>query len=172
MILVALVTTYVFASAQDIKVQAPELVGVDEQFNVTFTVEGESSNVDCSWDAGSDFQLVWGPSRGSSSSTTIINGKRSRSVQMSFTYVLMPKKAGQYTLPQADITIKGKSYKSPVHKIEVVSDKSSGNSSAKPSDSVFFSCLYLSNFVDSCTFLVLIAPNRYGTRHRYPISSQ
>ena len=135
MILVALMTTYVFASAQDIKVQAPELVGVDEQFNVTFTVEGESSNVDCSWDAGSDFQLVWGPSRGSSSSTTIINGKRSRSVQMSFTYVLMPKKAGQYTLPQADITIKGKSYKSPAHKIEVVSDKSSGNSSASSSSS-------------------------------------
>ena len=134
MTFMVLMATCLFASAQDIKVQAPELVSVDEQFNVTFVVEGESSNVDCAWDAGSDFKLVWGPSRGSSSSTTIINGKRSRSVQMSFTYVLMPKKTGRFTLPQADVTIKGKSYKSPSHSIEVVADNSSsansGNSSA------------------------------------------
>lgn len=134
MTFMVLMATCLFASAQDIKVQAPELVSVDEQFNVTFVVEGESSNVDCAWDAGCDFKLVWGPSRGSSSSTTIINGKRSRSVQMSFTYVLMPKKTGRFTLPQADVTIKGKSYKSPSHSIEVVADNSSsansGNSSA------------------------------------------
>lgn len=134
MTFMVLMATCLFASAQDIRIQAPELVSVDEQFNVTIVVEGESSNVDCTWDAGSDFKLVWGPSRGSSSSTTIINGKRSRSVQMSFTYVLMPKKTGRFTLPQANVTIKGKSYKSPSHSIEVVADNSSsansGNSSA------------------------------------------
>lgn len=114
----------VFASAQDIKVQAPDLVGVNEQFNVTFVVEGESSHdVECNWNPGSDFKLVWGPTRGSSSSTTIINGKRTRNTQVSFTYVLMPGKTGYFTLPQAEITIRGKSYKSPAHSIEVVADK-------------------------------------------------
>ena len=46
MTFMVLMATCLFASAQDIKVQAPELVSVDEQFNVTFVVEGESSNVD------------------------------------------------------------------------------------------------------------------------------
>ena len=40
MTFMVLMATCLFASAQDIKVQAPELVSVDEQFNVTFVVEG------------------------------------------------------------------------------------------------------------------------------------
>ena len=112
MTFMVLMATCLFASAQDIKVQAPELVSVDEQFNVTFVVEGESSNVDCAWDAGSDFKLVWGPSRGSSSSTTIINGKRSSSKQFSFSYIVEPLKEGTFTLPAARLTVKGKEYSS------------------------------------------------------------
>ncbi|MCQ2146386.1 MAG: BatD family protein, partial [Bacteroidales bacterium] len=73
-----------------IKVEAPNLVEADEQFNVTFIIEGEDSPSDFSWSHGDDFKLVWGPQRGSSSYTSIVNGKRTRSVQHTYTYILMP----------------------------------------------------------------------------------
>ena len=48
-------------AAQTIKVQAPNLVASDEQFNLSFTVEGENAPSDFQWSPGEDFQLVWGP---------------------------------------------------------------------------------------------------------------
>ena len=43
-----------------LKVQAPNLVGLNEQFNVTFIISGEHAPSDFRWDPGNDFQLVWG----------------------------------------------------------------------------------------------------------------
>ena len=43
-----------------INVQAPNLVEVGEQFQITFSVEGEDSPSDFSWNQGPDFDLVWG----------------------------------------------------------------------------------------------------------------
>ena len=51
------------ATAQ-ISVDAPEVVGVNEQFNITFTLGEKASNFD--WSPSDDFQLVWGPQTGSS----------------------------------------------------------------------------------------------------------
>ena len=90
------------ASAQDvIKVEAPNVVAADEQFNVTFIVEGENSPTGFTWDAGNDFQVLWGPQSGHSVSTRIINGQRSRSEQSTYTYVVRPVKAGKFTIPVA-----------------------------------------------------------------------
>lgn len=44
-----------------VKVQAPNVVDINEQFNVTFIIEGEHSPSDFQWNPGDDFQLVWGP---------------------------------------------------------------------------------------------------------------
>lgn len=43
-----------------IDVQVPNLVSLDEQFNVTFVIEGDAPS-DFRWSEGDDFQLVWGP---------------------------------------------------------------------------------------------------------------
>ena len=111
------------ASAQSsIKVQAPNLVAVDEQFNLTFIIEGEHSPSDFQWAASDDFQLVWGPQRGSSSSIQIINGKTTKSSQTSYTYILLPKKTGTFQLPQATATVKGDKISSSSVSIEVVSN--------------------------------------------------
>ena len=39
------------------------MVAADEQFNVTFILDGEDSPSDFTWDPGNDFQLVMGPER-------------------------------------------------------------------------------------------------------------
>ena len=130
-------------------IQAPNLVGVNEQFNVTFVVSGDGDVSDFSWDSGNDFQLVWGPQKGKSSSTSIINGKVSRSSQTTFTYILMPKSVGHFTLNPAHVKVKGKEYTSNAPQIEVVSDgaasqggsgsASSGGSSQRSSGSAISS---------------------------------
>ena len=61
------------------------MVAADEQFNISFILEGEESPSDFQWDPGDSFQLVWGPQKGSSTSITIVNGKRTKSSQ--FTHI-------------------------------------------------------------------------------------
>ena len=108
-------------SAQTLEVKAPDLVAADEQFNVTFTYDGDDSPSDFSWSPGDDFKLVWGPQKGTSTSISVVNGKRSRTSTTTYTYVLMPKSAGTFTLQPATATARGKQYSSSPKSIQVVS---------------------------------------------------
>ena len=129
-LLLAALLMPLFAAAQNsIKVQVPNMVAVDEQFNVTFIIEGEDTPSNFSWEPGAEFKLVWGPQTGSSTSISIINGKRTKSVQKTYTYILMPKSKGTFTLPTATATVKGNAIKSVNTTIEVVSDGGSQSSS-------------------------------------------
>lgn len=96
------------ATAQNtIQVDVHNIVGLDERFNVTFTVEGESAPTGFEWTPTDDFQLVWGPQKGTSTSIQIIGGKTSKSSQTTYTYILMPRKKGSFTLPAATAKLKG-----------------------------------------------------------------
>ena len=122
-ILLAAALCALAASAQtSIKVQAPNLVGVNEQFNVTFIISGDNAPSDFQWEPGSDFQLVWGPQKGTSTSVSIINGQRTRTSQTSYTYILLPKNTGRFQLAAAEATVKGEKYTSSRPTVEVVTD--------------------------------------------------
>ncbi len=129
--IVAFLLTAIFQmSAQNvIRVEAPDVVAVNEQFNVTFIIEGEKSPSDFQWSSGDDFQLVWGPQKGSSSSIQIINGKRSSSHQTTFTYILIPKATGTFQLPAATALLSGDRISSTQASIQVVSDGASSSQS-------------------------------------------
>ena len=113
-----------------IKVQVPNVVAVDEQFNISFVIEGDSAPSDFNWSPGDDFQLVWGPQKGTSTSITVVNGKRTRSSQHTYTYILIPRKAGTFTLPTARATVKGDEIQSPRTSVEVVSGGTSSGSAS------------------------------------------
>ena len=123
--IIAALAVSVLSMAQEVNVQAPNLVGVGEQFTVTFVISGEDAPSDFNWNPGSDFKLVWGPTTGRSTSTTIVNGKRTKSSQYTYAYVLMPTGTGTFNLPQATFSVKGRKYSSRAHSIEVVSDSAS-----------------------------------------------
>ncbi len=106
--------------AQELSVDAPNLVASDEQFNVTFTFDGEDAPSDFSWSPGSDFKLVWGPQKGTSTSISIVNGKRSKSSKTTYTYVLMPVGAGTFTVGPATATVKGRKISSGTKSVQVV----------------------------------------------------
>lgn len=63
-----------------------------------------------------DFIVVEGPSR--SIQTTIVNGRRSS--EITFTYVLQPRKKGTFSIGKATIQARGKTYQTEPIKIEVV----------------------------------------------------
>ena len=121
-----------------ISVEVHNIVEVDERFNVVFVVEGEHSPSEFNWDAGSDFTVVWGPQKGSSTSIQMINGKTTRSSQTSYTYILQAKNTGTFTIQPATAKVKGNTITSKPVSIQVVSGNSGGNagsasaSQAKP----------------------------------------
>ena len=114
--LLALAVAYAQTS---ISVEAPGVVAADEQFNVTFIIEGEDSPTDFAWASSGDFQVQWGPQQGKSTSIQIVNGKRSKTVQSTYTYVLRPVKAGRFTIPVATAKVKGRNISSQPKVIEV-----------------------------------------------------
>lgn len=133
-LIVSIFATAAFAQTS-ISVDVHTVVGIDERFNVVFEVEGENSPSNFSWNPGDDFQLVWGPQKGTSSSVSIVNGKVSKSSKTSFTYILLPKKTGSFTLPAATASVKGETISSRAVTIQVVQDGSNKQSSGSSSSS-------------------------------------
>ena len=123
------------AAQTDIKVEAPNVVAADEQFNITFIIEGEDNPTDFQWASGEDFQVLWGPQSGRSTSIQVINGKRSKSVQTTYTYVLRPKAAGTFSIGKATAKVKGKDISSATVSIQVAEAgaASSGSQASRPS---------------------------------------
>ncbi|MCD8207823.1 MAG: BatD family protein [Bacteroidales bacterium] len=120
------------------RVEVHNVVASDEQFNLTFVVEGDENVVDFQWSPGNDFKVVWGPQTGRSTSTSFINGQRSKSTQYTYTYILMPSGTGKFDIPQATAKLKGGTVlTSPAKTIEVVAggSSSSGGSSSGGSSS-------------------------------------
>ncbi len=113
----------------EIRVQTHNVVATDEQFNITFIIEGESKSSDFSWSPGEDFQLLWGPQSGRSTSVQIVNGKTTKTVQNTYSYVLRPIKAGTFTVAQASAKVNGKTIYSKPVSIEVVESASSSGTS-------------------------------------------
>lgn len=114
----------------EIRVETHNVVAEDEQFNVTFIIEGENAPSEFEWSPGSDFQLLWGPQQGRSTSIQIVNGKRTKSVQTTYTYVLRPSSKGRFVLPSATAKVKGNDISSRPVTVEVVAAQSSSGSSA------------------------------------------
>ena len=130
-IFVLCVLTSVLGWAQaSIRVDVQNIVSVDEQFNVTFIIEGETRPSSFSWNPGDDFQLVWGPQSGSSTSISIVNGKRTKTSQSTYTYILSPRRAGKFSLPVATATVGGETLTSKSASVEVVAGGASAGASS------------------------------------------
>ena len=129
------VSAFMAAAQTSIKVQTHNVVAADEQFNVTFVIEGEDKSSDFTWSPGDDFQLLWGPQQGRSTSVRSVNGKTTRSVQTTYSYVLRPVKTGKFTIARASAKVKGQEIYSDPVTIEVVASGTSSSASGNQSSS-------------------------------------
>ncbi len=115
------------ASAQtSIKVQVHNAVTLDEQFTVKFIIDNASPS-DFEWSAGENFSELYGPVPGYASSVRTVNGYRTESSQVTYTYALVPVKTGKFKIPKARATVNGKDIYSSEVEIEVLAG-SGGNS--------------------------------------------
>ena len=135
LLLTCFIILQAMAMSAQLRVEVPDVVSADEQFNVTFIYEGDNSPSGFEWSEGEDFQLVWGPQQGRSTSVQIINGKRTKSVQFTYTYILTPKKTGTFSIPAATVTVKGKTYSTKPASITVVSQGASAQQQPSRSSS-------------------------------------
>ena len=127
---VAALSALVAYAQTDIKVEVHRVVEAGEQFNVTFIIEGENKVSDFTWEPSSDFQLLWGPQKGQSSSVQIINGTMTKSVQSTYTYILKASSTGKFTLPAATAKVKKDEIVSKPVTIEVVAAQQASSSSS------------------------------------------
>lgn len=128
--LVSLLLCAVMSAQNSIRVEVHNVVALDEQFSVTFVIEGDAPS-DFDWQCPPEFQSVWGPQKSSSSSISIINGKRTSSKQVTYSYILMPTAVGKYTIPAAHATVKGNQIASIPVGVEVVSSTNASSGSAQ-----------------------------------------
>ena len=104
---------------------APDAVAVGDQFRLSYTITTQEVR-DFRVPSIKGFEVLMGPSRSTQSSVQIINGKTTSTQSITFTYILMAKTEGEYTIPGATVTADGNPMVSKSVKSKVLpADKSS-----------------------------------------------
>ncbi len=113
------------------KATVPLLVGEGEPFPVEFALNAKPKDGSFSAPAFEGFNVVAGPSISTGQSIQVVNNKMSRTVNNTYTYILIGESAGNYTIPSAEVIVDGKRYATDPMPIEVV--KENTTSSISPS---------------------------------------
>lgn len=98
--------------AQDVefKASAPAQVIMGRPFQLTYSVNQRAKDLRAP--EFTDFDYVAGPYTSQSSSTSFVNGKRTSSFQLTYTYTLLATKEGTFTISPATIKVDGEQYTS------------------------------------------------------------
>lgn len=128
--IVLFLATALTAFAEDVqfRAQAPGQVIVGRPFQLTYTVNQRAKDLRAP--EFTDFDYIAGPYTSQSSSTSFVNGRRTSSFTMTFTYTLMAQKEGSFSLPPATINVGGELYTSNGVKITVLPEDQPSNSGA------------------------------------------
>lgn len=109
---------------------APDVVAVGDQFRLSYTVTTQNVR-DFRVASIKGFDVLMGPSRSQQTSMQVINGQASSTSSITFTYILMATKEGDFTIPGATITADGNQMVSNSVHIKVIpadqANASSGN---------------------------------------------
>lgn len=112
-IITAVIFLFVTASAYSqttCTATAPAKVGINEAIQYTVKLNEKPSKI-VSQEFGT-FTLAGGPSQGSSTSISFVNGQKSVKSEYSYTYTLKPSKLGESIIPGVTFLVNGKQVKS------------------------------------------------------------
>ena len=101
-----------------IKASAPKVVSVGQQFRLVYeinTKEGKFKAPDLK-----GFEILMGPSTSYSQSIQIVNGKMTKNIRYTYTYILQAMKEGDYEIPPAQLVLRGRVIESGPVRITVV----------------------------------------------------
>jgi len=92
------------------RASAPEAVVMGQQFQLTFTVNAEAT--DLRIQEMPDFEVLMGPSSSKAYSSSWVNGRSASETTITYTYILMPKKEGTFNIAPATIKVNNANYTS------------------------------------------------------------
>ena len=118
------------ALAQDVefKASAPAQVIVGKPFQLTYSVNQRAKDLRAP--EFTDFDYIAGPYTSQSSSTSFVNGKRTSSFTLTYTYTLIASQEGTFTIPPATIKMDGEQHTSNGVRITVLPPDQPANASA------------------------------------------
>ncbi|MBO5916764.1 MAG: protein BatD [Bacteroidales bacterium] len=120
------------AQEASFRAEAPSKVVMGQQFQLSY-VFANMDPKDFRAPEFEDFEVLFGPSTSVSSSTQIIQGKRTSSVERRYTYYLAPKKEGNFTIPAATATLKKEKITSNTLSITVLPQDNHANNQSQSS---------------------------------------
>ena len=108
------------AFAEDVifKASAPKQVVVGRPFQLTYSVNQRSRDLRAP--EFTDFDVLSGPYTSTSSSTSFVNGKRTSSFEQTYTYMLMARNEGTFTIGPATVKVDGENVQSNGVRIQVL----------------------------------------------------
>ena len=124
------------AMAQDVefKASAPAQVIMGRPFQLTYSVNQRAKDLRAP--EFTDFDYIAGPYTSQSSSTSFVNGKRTSSFNLTYTYTLIANKEGTFTISPATIKVDGEQYTSNGVRIIVLPADQPNNVSAGNTNTV------------------------------------
>ena len=117
------ILTVIHGYSDDIEfaVSAPGVVTVGEQFRLIYTLNSKGDKFNAP--EFDNFYVIVGPSTSYNQSTQIINGKVTRNVSYTYTYILQSTREGKFTIPPATVVVNKKQYSTNSLQIEVIKGK-------------------------------------------------
>ena len=117
-----------FADEVVFRAQAPKQVVVGRPFQLTYSVNQRSRDLRAP--EFTDFDVLSGPYTSTSSSTSFVNGKRTSSFEQTYTYMLMARTAGTFTIGPATIKVDGENVQSNGVRIQVLPEDEESSAQA------------------------------------------
>ena len=135
LVLPLLMLSWVASAQVSFTVDAPALTALGQPFRVAFSVDAQPENGSFAGPSFADFDILAGPSVSTGHSVQFINGKQSSSYNCTYTFVLMPRESGTFTIGSASIKVEGKTYTTKPQLVEVIAENESAGGSAASSTS-------------------------------------
>ena len=123
LVLSALMISWAAVAQVSFTVDAPALTALGQPFRVAFAIDAEPENGSLVAPDFKDFDILAGPSVSRGHSVQFINGKQSSSFNCTYTYVLMPRESGTFTIGSASVKVDGKTYTTKPQLVEVIAEK-------------------------------------------------
>ena len=141
LILLSLIYSLTFAADVSFTATAPSAVVVGNQFRLTYKLNADGKNLRVS--PFTDFRHLAGPSTSSQTSISNVNGKMTRQMSRTYTYILMADNEGSFTIPAASIEVKGKVYKSNALTVKVLKEDAAATKKQKTTNGVSADDIFL-----------------------------
>ncbi len=128
------VAVAVASAAEKVTFEAssPLIVRLGSNFLVEFSLNAKPDDESFKAPSFENFDILAGPSVSRGQSMQIINGEVSRSVNYTYSFVLLPREAGNFKIGAAEVEVDGATYRTKPLLVEIVDEGQAPNGNRQP----------------------------------------